>query len=514
MVVGQLLGPLPHELGHPLGPAREILPARAGPASVLGLVLVARRRSMSSSSTWASACYVAAHRFTLRGHRDPVKLTASLRWCCRNSARAWSSRGGLRWSWDGPGMVLGWFWSGSGAVLGCEPVKRFAEASVRCCPWPCEHISQEMTEQGKSREIADADRDRTLHQFRQALAVRNKSDESDESNESFDFILVERAIRGIPAGRLMAARWCTVRDAIEQLGRAVYKSRWNTFVLKTKRYFPYPSDPGPFVFRKVALRMNGIAEIDVADLVSRHCGATLAPLVVECQPDAESQCSSDQASDTDQCQCIGAWPPQEVEHVACCEACIVRDPSWDIALGAYEALYEALAEGLVRAVGERIAAGPVPRQFVDGQPRTIGRRGRVDIDAAEWRRDDVILARGLVRAWWQIIAGSGELEPPWVVLVDRDSLQRFLHDYADVLADYASADTNRRNIGRPPEIQANDLQEILRMWRCGELGSRFAQVEYEMMNRFGVSSRTARTRRTELGICKNGRYERPDRAGT
>lgn len=266
----------------------------------------------------------------------------------------------------------------------------------------------------------------------------------------------------------MAARWCTMVDAIHAIGRTLYRGRWAASILADKPSFPHPGERFGFVFRKAAMEQNGESRSDST--------------VIGGEPQ------------------IAGWSHRP------------RDPSWDMALGAYAVLYEALAEGLVKAEAESIAGGTVPNQYDGNEPRSIEKRGRVPIDASEWRRDDVVMAGGLVRAWWSLGSPSPR-SAPWLVLIERETLNNFLERYADVLTVEAATDATEQR-GRPREVSRAELErEVLPRWLAGELGQKYDGVHAFMKATWGVERTTARRYCKELGIYKGGPNAEPKGKG-
>ena len=321
-----------------------------------------------------------------------------------------------------------------------------------------------------------ADQARTLEQFQDAFTVRTRasylSAAERGAQESAPSPPERAPVVGVPPGALMATRWCTMLDALHTIGEALYESRWLPSILEDKPHFPYPKPHLGFVFRRAAVEENGEPGEDLFS------------------------------------------PPVDADNERTPWNFGPRDPSWDAALGAYAVLCEALAEGLVLAVAERLASTTVPGRDGGPGPVQVKARDRVAIDAAEWRRDGVILAEGLLRAWWSIARGDIPPEPRWVILVDRESVVEFVERYAPSLTP-TMADAAARRRGRVQSVSIAELRnEVLPRWHRREFGEKYAAVHKFIVDRWGVALNTARRYSKQLGICRDGENETPDMNAT
>jgi hypothetical protein len=294
-----------------------------------------------------------------------------------------------------------------------------------------------------------ADRDRTLQAFREAYTVPTEASGLSAEERAEDGIPADAAdrvaVRGIAPSHLMAARWCTMMDAVHAIGRRVYKGGWTPSIFADKPHFPYPDPTRGLVFRQVA------------------------------------------------------WNHRP------------RDRSWRTAFGAYALLCDALAEGVVRAVAESLGTAVVPPSYDGAEHRSVYVRERVPIDAADWRRDAVLMTDDLIRSWWCITAhrtgGKMPSEPPWVVLIERESLAELFVRYPDVLTEEAATDAVQQR-GRKRSVPLEVIAAwILPRWHRGELGPKMMGATKAIEDRWSVPRGTADQWRKELGICKGGRHE-------
>ncbi|MCB9718383.1 MAG: hypothetical protein H6712_31325 [Myxococcales bacterium] len=372
--------------------------------------------------------------------------------------------------------------------------------------------------QRRSSLVAREDRDRTLAAFRILMTKRAESSylsSAERAEEGIPTDAPERIpVTGVPPGHVMAMRWCTMLDAMHEIGRVVYGTAWISSMFDDKPHFPYSRRHIGFVFRAVALSENGEPGEDLLGAPDNGSDAIDSSTAQEEEGEGEDISGIEDSECSRRLLELTGCGEDAIEHGTddgphdpplVTMSSPVRDSSWDKALGAYVILFEALAEGLVLAVAESITSVRVPD--LDGQARgSVGPRARVPIDAVEWRRDGVIFAEGLTRAWWSIRHGNLPREPPWVVLVDRETVATFLDGIRGELTEDATTEEVRR--GRKRDISLDLVRDaILQRWHDGELGPKKADVTREIQQVFDVPRGTADQWRRDLGIRKGGEHE-------